>query len=240
MQPQDQLTEVYEPALPRLQAALADSPEASELSGPYLLDFSASAYFQSAVRLMTVGRQPRRCCPKWNPKEESRVEGLQGAQRKLSTRGQFLVSFRRDSFSRASRRLHRRLNPSGLASGPASDSEDGFLKNYLIKMDHRGHRPPPPLEERICDAFNVLPDEIRVAQPRVIVFFTGPEYNARLLATFPAAQFLPVRGFGIEMLAKISHPSLPEHSYRTYPPAILRIGAALHGVIERIALNASA
>jgi len=41
MQPQDQLTEVYERALPRLQAALEDCPEASELSGPHLLHLSA-------------------------------------------------------------------------------------------------------------------------------------------------------------------------------------------------------
>lgn len=236
MQPhQDQLTEVYERALPRLQAALAECPEAPELSGPHLLDLSVPAYCQSAVRLMTVGRQPRRCCPPWNPKEGIRVGVLQTAQRKLSARGQFLGPFRHDSFSRASRRLYRRLNP----SGTASDLDDGFLKTYLVKMARRGHRPAPPLEERICDAFNVLPDEVRVAQPRVAVFFTGPEYNARLLATFPAAQFLPVRGFSIEMLAKISHPSLPEHSYRTYPPAILLIGAALGGIIERIALTAA-
>jgi len=192
---------------------------------------------------MTVGRQPRRCCPKWNPKEKTRVESLQGAQRKLSTAGPLFGLFRRDSFSRASRRLYRRLNSSGPpldpASGPAYGPDDGFLKTYLVKMDQRERRPAPPLEERICDAFNVLPDEIRVAQPQVVVFFTGPEYNSRLVATFPAACILPVRGFSIEMLAKISHPSLPEHSYRTYPPAILRVGAALPGVIERIALHST-
>jgi hypothetical protein len=232
MLPQDQLTEVYERALPRLQAVLADCPEASELSGPHLLDLSDPAYFPSAVRLMTVGRQPRRGYPAWNPNAEIRVETLQDAQRKFPVSGPRLGSFQLGSFSRASRRLYRRLNPDG--------PENGFLKNYLIKMAQRGRRPAPPLEERICSAFNVLPDEICAAQPQVVVFFTGPEYNSRLLASFPGAQTLPLRGFGIEMLAKISHPALPEHSYRTYPPGILQIGAALGGVIEGIALQTTA
>ena len=67
---------------------------------------------------------------------------------------------------------------------------------------------------------DVLTTELVIARPNICLFVTGPDYDFVLERYFGGVQFepldLPVRQF-----ARLVHPSLPQHSYRTYHPNYL-------------------
>ncbi len=74
------------------------------------------------------------------------------------------------------------------------------------------------IEELLNDCFDVLVSEVKLAQPDVIVFFTGHSYDECIRRIFPGAQFSPAApaGFGPNWLSTVKHGNLPDHSYRTY------------------------
>ena len=88
--------------------------------------------------------------------------------------------------------------------------------------------------ELIKYSANLIASEIRLLNPSICLFFTGPNYDALIAAAYPGALFLeidnqtPVRKF-----AKIQHKNLPELTFRTYHPAYLS-RAGIWGNIESI------
>jgi hypothetical protein len=74
----------------------------------------------------------------------------------------------------------------------------------------------------LAERFNVVPGEIRLTAPDAVIFFTGPWYEKRLELTFVGAQMHEVSGLPTNLLARLVHPDLPWHSYRTYHPNYLR------------------
>ena len=105
---------------------------------------------------------------------------------------------------------------------------DAFLNTQLVRFDLNGSRPPLEIEELVQQEFNVLPYEIKVLKPNVIVFLTGPNYDSRIEKTFndwhaidSNLKFIEVPGYSIRQFARIEHPVLPFHTYRTYHPKYL-------------------
>lgn len=96
-------------------------------------------------------------------------------------------------------------------------------------MDEKGRaytreaRPKPELEDLVCRVFNMLPKEVEIAEPEVIIFFTGPKYDERLKSCFGSAELLPVEGWDLRTLARVVDQDnlLPTHSYRMYHPGYL-------------------
>ncbi|MFZ5823514.1 MAG: PGN_0703 family putative restriction endonuclease [Bacillota bacterium] len=103
-----------------------------------------------------------------------------------------------------------------LAPGPI----DSCLWAELVKVDHEGQRPPEAVDADWFEHFNVLAAELRILEPDVVIFFTGPYYDQRIVESFPGARLEPVlesKG----AIVRIIHPDLPLHTYRTYHPAYL-------------------
>jgi uracil-DNA glycosylase len=93
------------------------------------------------------------------------------------------------------------------------------MTSNLIKMNHvKKKRPPKDVEDLICSTFPVLKYEIQMLQPDVVIFFTGPFYDARIQKTFNDAVFEPIEHFNQRHFARVSQPDLPFHTYRTYHP----------------------
>ena len=113
-------------------------------------------------------------------------------------------------FWQASHQLYESLNPDGAPCG--------FIWSNLIKVDQNACRPMQTVEEAVC-AIGLVPAELQILEPDVIVFFTGPSYDDRLRSTFPTLRFIELT----EALKRLEHPSLPYHSYRTPHPKYLRI-----------------
>jgi hypothetical protein len=177
------------------------------LSAPLIVDPHAS-YRDAAVRLMVVGQETFG----WGEKVESGqsaeqlVEDLRDAYRSFDLG----ASYRSTPFWNAADHLFRALNP-------AAESR-AYLWSNLVKMDVGKSRLTPDIEERLAQ-LRLLQREIVDFTPDVVVFFTGPRYDARLKSSFPGARFEPAG----PLLARVVHDDLPPRTYRTYHPKYLRL-----------------
>lgn len=106
-----------------------------------------------------------------------------------------------------------------------NDMEDGFLNTQLVRFDLNQKRPTQAIEDLMQKEYNVLPMEIAALKPDIVIFLTGPYYDDRIKSTFTDSlvrgdqlKFHPVDGLSENQLSRLSHPSLPQHTYRTYHP----------------------
>jgi hypothetical protein len=113
-------------------------------------------------------------------------------------------------------------------------TEPAFLWSNLVKVDEHGSRPDPAVEAAVS-RLRLLPSEIRLANPQAVVFFTGPRSDDRLAETFRGVAFTSVpEGPAPSEMARLAHPDLPFHSYRSYHPRFLRMRGRW-STLERIA-----
>jgi hypothetical protein len=127
-------------------------------------------------------------------------------------------------FWQAAHRLFKLLNTAG--------PERSFLGSNLVKVDQYCRRPVPELEEQV-GALMILQREISITRPDVLVFFTGPDYDQRLMRTFRGVQYVSKS----RLLARLQHPQLPTLSFRTYHPNYLRRSRKWN-VLEKIVMEA--
>ncbi len=102
----------------------------------------------------------------------------------------------------------------------------------LNKFAQNGKKPKGRVADSISTLDDVLRDELRILQPKVCVFFTSWHYDDRLQKLFDGVKFEPVNSTDSYKLARLDHPSLPKHTYRTYHPNYLRFSRREAGFIE--------
>ena len=211
MKPMEELRSIYANHWPSLVQLLHRQAVERKLSNPLLVDFEAHGYYEAPTKLVVVGQQTFGYCGTLG-------ETLSGDPIAclLEEYRQFNLghSYTKSPFWRGSHELCQKLNPDSGAPG--------FLWTNLVKLDEDGKRPSIDVENALARVFDVLADEIRLAEPDVVVFFTGPNYDRRLVQSFPRCEFRPVApGIGERDLAHLSYPGLPALSFRTYHPNYL-------------------
>lgn len=202
------LRTLYEIPIGALFAELKGIPG---VSNPLLVEAPAE-YAQSKTRLMVVGQQTFGYEGDLGAGlGEDPVAHLLGVYREFDLGG----GHRSSPFWQAAHALHDLLNPQGPMGG--------FLWSNLIKVDQGNYRPEPDVEVASRRLFNVLPGEVAILQPDVIVFFTGPGYDGALCRVFNGAKLEACGGHEVEDLARVEHPGLPVRTYRTHHPHTLRM-----------------
>jgi hypothetical protein len=80
-----------------------------------------------------------------------------------------------------------------------------------------------PIERAALRALsrNVLLEEIRLLEPTMVVFFTGPNYDAALKDVFQGAVLSAVEPFTARQISWVQHPALPTKSIRSYHPGYM-------------------
>lgn len=69
------------------------------------------------------------------------------------------------------------------------------------------------------DHFQTLSAEIAAADPNILIFLTGPNYDLYIERIFKDIQFLPVsQTFDVRELARLTHRNLPNNTFRLYHP----------------------
>lgn len=63
--------------------------------------------------------------------------------------------------------------------------------------------------------------EMEEAGARSAIFFTGPRYDLYIRNMLDDVRFMPIDGYGVSALCRLSHPRLPATSFRTYHPSYL-------------------
>lgn len=189
------LREFYARALRPLEEILADR---DGVSGPLLLSVP-EGYTHTSVRLLIAGQQTKG----W-PGLSSGIDTLLATYQEFDLGRNYVAS----PFWQASHQLDAAVNPGG---PPRS-----FLWSNLIKVDQHGGRPQEDIEERVA-TLGLFEAEIAITGPQVVVFFTGPNYDARLRKTFPGVEYRPLS----PVVSQLVHPKLPPRSFRTYHPKYL-------------------
>jgi hypothetical protein len=90
------------------------------------------------------------------------------------------------------------------------------------KYDLDGGRAYGDYETTISTLDNVLVDEIRILQPKVCIFFTGPSFDNRIRNVFDGVSFEQVTDFDLRQLCQLKHADLPILTFKTYHPNYLR------------------
>lgn len=207
VKPRDDLTATYLRSWPACVALLRQH---RDLSNPLLLDVPAS-YWRQTTRLLVVGQEtgPARWCPDL----DARRRGPHRATvAKLMQRYEAFgvgTGVRVGHFWRFVRRLERAL---GIEEGAS-------LWTNLNKCDLAGRR-PRGLESELVQAFPVLPEELRVAQPDLVVFLTGPVYDPLIVEAL-GATVEPLPAWPPAALSVVCSEGLPAASFRTYHPNFL-------------------
>lgn len=189
------LREYYEGALPGIQGSLISF---NDVSSPLFLSVTEE-YEQSKIKVLIVGQQTNG----WDVLTNSTDEILE-----CYTDFQMGVNYRNSPFWRAACQLNDEINPVG--------PERAFLWSNLVKVDQDGERPSNIVEELIGKS-DLLQEEMRILQPQVVIFLTGPYYDERLEATFPGIENTQMSRWTRKLYSK----HLPDKSYRTYHPSWL-------------------
>lgn len=87
-----------------------------------------------------------------------------------------------------------------------------FGKNY-----GKG-RPHTEVLKNEIEHFNVLSQEMKILNPDICIFLTGPTYDADLKNKLPDLEIESFCGYPTNEVAKLKSKSLPNNSFRTYHP----------------------
>ncbi|MEP6737968.1 MAG: hypothetical protein ABJA70_20750, partial [Chryseolinea sp.] len=80
----------------------------------------------------------------------------------------------------------------------------------------------PNDHEKAVKAFDqLLFKEVDIINPEICLFFTGPAFDDRIAEIFKGVKFNEVGIWRLRQFCRLSHPSLPAHSYRIYHPNYL-------------------
>jgi len=221
------LFEMYEEHWPRLRKALdlkGVNTIQEKISYPLLIHVFPE-YQKMKIKLFIVGQQTKGWgwngvadylgTSKWDDfveklDDDNSVEQFVKELTKIYMGFHLGEKYYRSPFWRSSHKLFRGLNPSG--------PEYGFLWSNLVKVDQHQKRPRSSIEEIVFNLFPVIPLEIEITRPDVVVFFTGPYYDQRLMQTFNRLGFDKIEGYDEETLSRLTHNGLPKNSFRTYHP----------------------
>jgi hypothetical protein len=106
----------------------------------------------------------------------------------------------------------------------ADRGDNCFLWSNVCKYsDYKGKGINFDEHKNIIKELNILEKEIKIVEPDIIIFFSGPDYDKRIQTQFENNVGFKsvVKSIPVKELAKLEHPSFPPNTYRTYHPIYL-------------------
>lgn len=86
----------------------------------------------------------------------------------------------------------------------------------------------------IDNEFNILEEEIKIINPDIVLFLTGPNYDNYIKNQLKGVEFKTVENYHIRQFARVEHKSLPKNSFRIYHPLYLRYKKLENEYLERL------
>lgn len=108
----------------------------------------------------------------------------------------------------------------------------GALHSNISKVDFQGRAfidcfDALSKDRMIQEQSQIVVDELKILKPDICIFLTGPNYDDIVKAVFPNVTFETVSDVSRREFARMRHPDLPEHAYRTYHPQHLQLTSKL-------------
>lgn len=122
------------------------------------------------------------------------------------------------------------------------DNEKYSKKSYLAWVNLKEFSfetsSKKPLNEKaqniIDNEYNILEEEIKIINPDIVLFLTGPYYDYYIEKQLKGVEFKTVENYGIRQFARVEHKSLPKNSFRIYHPVYLRRRGLESEYLERL------
>lgn len=86
----------------------------------------------------------------------------------------------------------------------------------------------------IDNEYNILEEEIKIINPDIVLFLTGPNYDYYIKAQLNGVEFKTVENYHIRQFARVEHKSLPKNSFRIYHPVYLRRRSLENNYLEKL------
>ena len=122
------------------------------------------------------------------------------------------------------------------------DNEKYSKKSYLAWVNLREFSfetsSRKPLNEKaqniIDNEFDILEEEIKIVNPDIVLFLTGPNYDNYIVNQLKGVEFKTVENYHIRQFARVEHKSLPKNSFRIYHPVYLRRSGLENEYLEKL------
>lgn len=122
------------------------------------------------------------------------------------------------------------------------DNEKYSKKSYLAWVNLKEFSfetsSKKPLNEKaqniIDNEYNILEEEIKIINPDIVLFLTGPYYDYYIEKQLKGVEFKTVENYQIGQFARVEHKSLPKNSFRIYHPFYLRINGLESEYLEKL------
>jgi hypothetical protein len=112
----------------------------------------------------------------------------------------------------------------------------GYVWNNIIKVGkcNEAGRPPQSIYEVEREYFHVIPDEVKILNPNIILFLTGHHYDDVIRDNFGEITYSAIHPYEKNHLAKILIPEV-DFTFRTYHPKYLYIHRNIDNYFNAIA-----
>ena len=122
------------------------------------------------------------------------------------------------------------------------DNEKYSKKSYLAWVNLKEFSfetsSKKPLNEKaqniIDNEYNILEEEIKIINPDIVLFLTGPYYDYYIEKQLKGVEFKTIENYGIRQFARVEHKSLPKNSFRIYHPVYLRRRSLENNYLEKL------
>ena len=199
-----------------LREALVNYPG---LSTPYLA-YVHPHYEEARIRLVVIGKETNG----WgNPADIVPLTAENAVRRQMEEYANFSLGEhypKKQAFWTPVYELYRRLNPGG--------GRYGFMALNVALMDYKCRTPSNDVRKIIIST-GLLQEQIRILDPHIVVFYSGPTYDPWLKLMFP-----DIAPPADRWLSRLSSSALPIHTYRTYHPQYLNRRSMRTHIHDRI------
>ncbi|WP_439516799.1 hypothetical protein [Sediminibacterium sp.] len=183
----------------------------NEIDGPLIMNAWEEDYLNSQIKLLFIGQE----CDEWIGETIDKFEDLKNryVDFKLSKNGT------RTTFWQYVYYVNSILNPS---------NKDGnnFLWTNVSKFCMWNGKPLDwTTHKATVKHFNCLKEEIKIVNPDVVLFFSGPNYDDKIKIQFETEVIFEQLSDEIPLreLAVLFNENLPKHTYRTYHPKAMQM-----------------
>lgn len=211
----DSLKKLYEEYWPQLNAeisrCISSNPEVLP-TNPLLINIDEDIYREADLRIMVFGQETNDWYGPWGNLSLSQTLECyseffgSGAWRKYG-----------GHFFNGVRNYHSKIKER------FPDKKVSLVWNNILKIGKVKAKGAPSSQiiQATLNSFPVVKEEIRILQPNIIIFFTGPNYDRYLKDSFEYLSLNPMEGWNSRKLAKVAAKELPINSFRTYHPRYL-------------------
>lgn len=182
-----------------------DNKEISDYAGPLLPCCWEEKYLKSKFKLVIFGQETNGWCSQY-------VKSDDDIRKYIEVYRQFKLGKNNSTlFWRYAHRFNFWLN---------GEDDLNFVWNNINKFGKNSGKGKPDqavLADELC-FYNIIREEIKILNPDVCLFLTGPDYDDYIKRKFTAVQFCRLSSFGSRQVAKLESVDLPINTYRTYHP----------------------